>query len=105
MPKTVRWFVEIWDDILVYLVTLLGVLVSQYLPVFKTGQAFDISTKVGPLIIGAVIALSFVLKDEEIPQGADKTAARHGKRVNLRRRLSAGLSQGMMWATLTSSIG
>lgn len=96
-----KWIVEVWDDLLVYLVTFLGVFVAQYLPAFKSGVEFDFSTKWTHLIIAAVISLSFVLKDEEIPAGVDKASARQGKKNNLRRRLSSGLAQGMMWATLS----
>jgi hypothetical protein len=104
MPRTVKWFIEAWDDLLVYLITLAGVLVAQYLPAFKSGQEISLATSWGRLIVASIIALSFVLKDEEVPQGIEKTVARAGKRRNLRRRLSSGLAQGMMWATLSGAV-
>lgn len=104
MPRTVKWLTEVWDDLLIYAVTLLGVMVSQYLPAMKSGQDFQIEAHWSRILVGAVIALAFVLKDEELPAGQDKTVARQGKRRNLRRRLSSGLAQGMMWSTLSGAV-
>lgn len=102
--KLLKGFTEIWDDLLVYAITMAGVLVTQYLPAFKSGEVFHFDLNYPRLIVAGIIALSFVLKDEEIPQGTDKTVARAGKRANFRRRLSNGLFQGMGWATLSGAV-
>ena len=91
-----------WDDILVYLVTLLGVITSQYIPAFKAHEAFDISTRWANFAVGAVIALWVVLRSEVASFGVDPIVVKKGKRDNLARRLEHALGQGMIWATLSS---
>jgi hypothetical protein len=102
MSKPLKWLSEVWDDLLLYFVTLLGVLVAQYLPAFKAGQDFDFSAKWTHIAIAAVIALLFVLQDEQVPDGQDKVEVKKGKRRNLRRRLAHGLAQGIAWTTITA---
>lgn len=97
-----HWFSEVWDDLLVYLFTLLGVLLSQYIPIFKTGADFDISTNGGRFIIGALVALMLVMKDEDTANVPDKTTVKASKRKNLRRRLGSAMGQGYMYASLTA---
>jgi hypothetical protein len=96
-----HWFAEVWDDLLVYACTLLGVLLSQYIQPFKSGEDFNISTNGGRFIVGALIALMLVMKDEDMG-GADKTTAKAGKRKSLRRRIGSAMGQGYMYASIMS---
>lgn len=97
-----RWFSEIWDDVLVYAVTLMGVLVAQYLPAFKSGTDFEFSTRWPHMVVACVIALLFVLQDEQSDTSGDAKTVKAGKRKNLRRRLAHGIAQGMAWTTITA---
>lgn len=91
-----------WDDILVYLVTLGGVLLTQFLPAFKSGQVVNLGLHLGNVVIAGFIALMFVLQDENSNAGVSPEVARSGKKKNLRRRLSHGIAQGISWATIIS---
>lgn len=102
MIGIIRWITDVWDDLLVYAFTFLGVLLSQYVTPFKSGADFDISTNGGRFVIGAVIALMLVMKDEDTAGAVDSATAKHRKRKNLRRRLGSAMGQGYMYASLTS---
>lgn len=102
MKGILRWFSEAWDDLLVYACTLLGVLLSQYIVPFKSGEDFDISTNGGRFVVGALIALMLVMKDEDMGSHPDKTTAKAGKRKSLRRRIGSAMGQGYMYASIMS---
>lgn len=96
-----RWFAEAWDDALVYALTLLGVLLAQVLPVFKTGADVDLTVTGPRLVVASVIALYLVLQDEDTKGDA---IAKKGKKSNLRRRFSSAMTNGFTWSTLTGMI-
>lgn len=95
-----KFILDVWDDVLVYLITLLGVLASEYIKMFKSGSDFQIDVKFPQLAIASVIALLFVLQAENDNPGVTKEQAKKGKRLNLRRRLSLGLLHGMVWTQI-----
>lgn len=102
MSKPLKWLSEAWDDLLVYLCTFLGIMLSLYIQPFKTGDEITLVGINRRMIIGAVIALMFVLKDEEMPKGVDSTIAKAGKRQNLKRRCGMAMTNGFTWSTMVS---
>lgn len=96
-----KWFLDVWDDILVYAVTLIGVFAAQFLPLLKSGADINVVLTSGKAIIAAVVALYLVLLDEDTK---GDQVAKAGKKNNLRRRLSAAMAQGFSWSTLTGMV-
>lgn len=95
-------FLSHWDSMLVYLLTLAGVLVAEYLPLLKSGVGFTLNIRTGNLVVASVIALMFVLQDEVSTSGHSPADTRAGKKKNLRRRLAHAIAQGIAWTTITN---
>jgi len=96
-----RWLSETWDDVLVYVLTLLGVIMAQFLPALKSSADFDLTVTGPRVLVASVVALWLVLQDEDTKGDA---IAKKGKKANLKRRLSAALTQGFTWSTLTGMV-
>lgn len=99
--SAVKWLRESWDEALVYALTLMGVLMAQFLPLLKGTDDFDISVNGPRLLVASVVALYLVLQDEDTK---GDPVAKKGKKGALRRRLSAALTQGFTWSTLTGMV-
>lgn len=99
--SAVRWFVEFWDEALVYALTLLGVLMAQFLPLLKTAGDFDLTVNGPRVLVASVVALYLVLQDEDTKGDA---VARKGKKAALRRRFSSALTSGFSWSTLSGMV-
>lgn len=99
--SAVKWITEFWDEALVYLLTLVGVLMAQFLPMLKAPDDFDIAVTGPRLLVASVVALYLVLQDEDTK---GDPVARRGKKGALKRRLSLALTQGFSWSTLTGMV-
>lgn len=99
--SAVKWLTEFWDEAVVYALTLLGVLMAQFLPMLKSGDDFDISVRWPRLFVASVVALYLVLQDEDTK---GDPVARRGKKGALRRRFSSALTNGFTWSTLTGMV-
>lgn len=99
--SAVRWFVEFWDEALVYFLTLIGVLMAQFLPALKAGGDVDLAVTAGRAAVASVVALWLVLMDEDTK---GDPVARKGKKGALKRRLSAALTQGFTWSTVSGMV-
>lgn len=99
--SAVEWLKESWDEALVYALTLLGVLMAQFLPMLKGSADFDIAINGPRLIVASVVALYLVLQDEDTK---GDPVARKGKKGALRRRFSSALTNGFTWSTLTGMV-
>lgn len=96
-----KWITEFWDEALVYALTLLGVLMAQFLPMLKSPDNFDITVSLPRALVASVVALWLVLQDEDTK--GDITA-RRGKKAALKRRFSSALTNGFTWSTLTGMV-
>lgn len=96
-----KWVSESWDEVLVYAVTLLGVIMAQFLPALKAGGDVDLAVTSGRVAVASVVALWLVLMDEDTK---GDPVARKGKKGALRRRLAGGMSLGFTWSTVTGMV-
>jgi len=96
-----RWLSETWDDVLVYALTLLGVIMAQFLPALKSSADFDLTVTGPRALVASVVALWLVLQDEDTK---GDLVARKGKKANLKRRFSSALTNGFTWSTLTGMV-
>lgn len=101
MARVTKWFKDTWDDLLVYALTLLGVIMAQFLPALKAQGDFDLTVTGPRVLVASVVALWLVLQDEDTK---GDPLARVGKKAALKRRLSAALTQGFTWSTLTGMV-
>jgi|SRR6185369_4333052 len=101
---SLKKFFSAWDEILVYLATLLGVILAQVLPPFKAGAPIDPDVfKHGRLFVALLVAFYCVLQEESrVTPGTDPELARAGKRRNLKSRLSTAITHGVTWTTFIS---
>jgi|WetSurMetagenome_2_1015567.scaffolds.fasta_scaffold753571_1 hypothetical protein len=101
MPKLKLWskLIDVLDDILAYLLTIVGILSSTYIPMLKTGEPIDIRVNSGRLIVSAIVALLIIAKQERIT-GEDTAKARAGRRANFASRMLNALAQGVMWVQI-----
>lgn len=99
--SAVKWLRESWDEALVYALTLLGVLMAQFLPLLKGTDDFDISVNGPRLLVASVVALALVLRDEDTK---GDPVAKSGKKGALKRRLGTALEKGFAWSMLTGMV-
>lgn len=99
--SAVKWITEFWDEAVVYALTLVGVLMAQFLPMLKGSGDFDIAINGPRLIVASVVALYLVLQDEDTK---GDLVARRGKKGALKRRFSSALTNGFTWSTLTGMV-
>ena len=93
--KKKHWisFKNFLNDFGLYTFTIFGVLLSKYIPDFKTGNDIILKApQIGNLIISVAVALIVSVTAET---GGDKA----GKRKNWIRRATFHLANGMMWNT------
>jgi hypothetical protein len=84
---------DVFDGFLAYVLTVVGILVSQYLPAFTQGQEIDLKASLPRLLISCVVAFLLVANQEV---GRDPA----GKRAKFRERMANALSHGISWNTL-----
>lgn len=87
---------DILDDILAYLLTIVGILSSTYIPMLKTGEAIDIRVNLGRLVVASIVAILVIARQEKI-SGDDTAKARAGRRRNFGARMINALGQGVLW--------
>ena len=95
-------FVDIFDDFLAYILTIIGILYSTYQPMLQTTGhiSFDIDWQ--RIVVAAIGALLVIGKQEQLTPDSegDKTAAREGRKNRFVLRMINALGQGVLWSTL-----
>ncbi len=111
MKKFTHTLLELWDDLLVYFMTLVSILAVPYLPLLKSGGDILLSIHWGNIIIAGVAAFYFVLRDETKAPGKNedgtpmsKAKLKERKRNNLQQRLAAAMGWGFTASTAISAI-
>jgi hypothetical protein len=94
---------DVLDDVLAYALTIIGIIMSNYIPMLKQNGKIDFIVDWPRLAIAAVVAILIVGKQEglDIDKEDGTTAkAREGRRRRFGFRMVNALSQGMMWSQL-----
>ena len=90
--KSRERFLQILDGTAMYFFTLLGVLVSKYLPAFRAGEEFRFEISWAHFIMSLIVAFLLLTAAEQLG-GSDA----EGKRKRFLWRAVAALSYGIMW--------
>lgn len=98
-------FVDIFDDFLAYILTIIGILYSTYAPMLKSIDKITFENINWQRIAVAVItALLVIGKQEQLTpdnQG-DKTKAREGRKNRFIIRMINAIAQGAFWASINN---
>ncbi len=90
---------DILDDFLAYILTVVGILCSNYLPLLKTNQPIDITIDWWRIGLSAIVALLIIGKQEnlDVDSEGDTKKSREGRRKRFSLRMINALAQGIMW--------
>lgn len=107
MRRVLNKIIDIVDDILAYILTIVGIMVSNYIPMLQGTDAIDIKIDPWRIALSAIVALIIIGKQEAILEQEEegKTKARMGRRRRFFIRMVNALSQGMMWSQLMQIVG
>jgi hypothetical protein len=107
MKKFFKAFVDILDDILAYILTVIGILFSNVIPMLKTNEPLRIDIGAMRIIAACIVAFLFI-KDQEklaIDETGSKVNAKAGRKKNFRARMTNALAQGFMWSQVMNMVG
>lgn len=102
-----KWLGDVLDDVLAYVLTVVGILFSNVLPMLKSNDPISLDIGVMRIVAACIVALLFV-NDQEKVGAADtetKAKAKEGKRANFRKRMTNALAQGFMWSQVMNMVG
>lgn len=104
MKKIFKNLFNILDDVLAYLLTLLGILLSNGITMMKNNEEIKLDFSLFKILISAAVAFIMVVKQEiVIPDEQGNTIkAKEGRRKRFLYRMSNALAQGFMWTQLSS---
>ena len=102
-----KWLGDILDDVFAYILTVVGILFSNVIPLLKTNEPFTLDIGTMRIVAACVVALLFVNEQENIAavEGDNKLKAKEGKRKNFRKRMTNALAQGFMWSQVMNMVG
>lgn len=99
LKKFWNWLFDILDDILAYILTIVGILASTYIPLLKTKGTIEIEIDWGRIVISAIVALMIIGQQEtlESDEAGSKVKSKEGRKKRFGARMINALSQGVMW--------
>jgi len=100
MRKLTAKAIDLADDFLAYILTIVGILLSNYLPMLRTTGTIDVSIDLWRIGISAMVALIIIGRQEAIATDGDTAKARAGRRRNFAPRMANALAQGIAWNTI-----
>jgi hypothetical protein len=102
IKKAWGMFVDLTDDFLAYVLTIIGIMLSNYLPLLKTTGTIDIKADWWRMGISAMVALLIIGKQESlaIDENGSTDKAKEGRKKKFSIRMFNALSNGISWATL-----
>jgi len=104
LKKFLTWLCDIFDDILAYILTVVGILCSNILPLMQSNEAFNLDISIWRIVGAMVISILLVSKHEQLPTDNKNSAkAREGRKKNFGYRMSYALSQGVMWSMFVNA--
>lgn len=102
MSSFKKWFLDWADDVLAYVLTVAGILLSNGISMLKTNDAITLDMSPMRLVLAAIVALMVVTRQEIVvsdPQG-NTQKAKEGRRKNFAVRMGNAIAQGFMWSQL-----
>lgn len=90
---------DVLDDIMAYILTIIGIIAANYIPLLKTTSIIRIDVDWWRIAIAAIVALMIVGKQEvlDTDENGDKTKSREGRKKRFSYRMFNALAQGMAW--------
>ena len=103
MKKFWKDVLEIADDVLAYVLTVIGILFSNALTLMSSNEPFTLDLGAWRIAAAMVIAFVFVGRQEQIKpdDNGNKVASREGRRRNFKTRMVNALAHGFMWSQAT----
>lgn len=94
--------IDVVDDFLAYFLTIIGIMISNYIPLLKTTGTINIQADWWRIGISAVVALMIVGKQESLDtdENGSTLKAKEGRKKRFTIRMFNALSQGMAWQQL-----
>lgn len=107
LKKFFAWLGDILDDILAYVLTVVGILFSNAVPMLKANEPIVLDFGLLRIVVAMIVALLFVSDQETLGKidGETKAVAKQGRRKNFRKRMTNALAQGVMWAQIMNMVG
>jgi hypothetical protein len=95
---------DILDDILAYILTVIGIVISAYIPLLKSTGVINLQIDWWRLGISAIVALIIIGRQEKLDadENGSKAKSKEGRKKNFGYRMTNALSQGMMWSQIIS---
>ena len=94
--------IDIVDDFLAYILTIVGIIISNYIPLLKNSGTIHIEADWWRMGISAMVALLIIGKQEalSIDENGSTDKAKAGRKKKFSIRMFNALSNGISWATL-----
>ena len=107
MKKFFKAVGEIMDDVLAYILTVIGILFSNVVPLLKTNEPLSIDIGAMRIIAACIVAFLFIKDQEKLTadETGSKATAKAGRKKNFRTRMINALSQGFMWSQVMNMVG
>jgi hypothetical protein len=95
-------FFDLLDDILAYILTIIGILCSNYLPLLKSNEEININIGIWKIVLASIVALMIIGRQEnlDIDENGSKIKAKEGRKKRFFSRMMNALAQGIMWNQL-----
>ena len=102
LKKVWGTFVDWVDDFLAYILTIIGIVISAYIPLLKSTNTINITIDWWRIGIAAVVALVIIGKQESLDtdENGSKDKSKAGRRKRFSSRMTNAVAQGIMWDTL-----
>jgi hypothetical protein len=102
IKKALDKFVDVVDDFLAYFLTIVGIMISNYIPLLKTTGTIHIESDWWRIGISVVVALMIIGRQETLTadENGSTDKAKAGRKKKFSLRMFNALSQGMAWQQL-----
>lgn len=107
MKRFFKWIADIADDVLAYILTVVGILFSNAIPMLKTNEPLTIDIGVMRIVAACIVALLFIKDQEKLiaDESGSKALSKAGRKKNFRTRMTNALAQGFMWSQVMNMVG
>lgn len=99
-----KFFLDHWDELVVYLLAFSGIMLAFIKPVFELGYSGGLRIQPEQMLFGAGIAVIVTLASELWRTGVSAEAARKGKKKNMARRFLFAIAGGYFWPEIMGKV-